>query len=135
MDQFDKETNKSHYCKAYCCCHGNLLELCKITKRKLVRMSHVWHTYVHCRDQRRGLSLQNHVNTGNSSKSAQMLRNKPTFLEDRRDFQREDADFHKEWLITIFFKKAESKIPTMTIHRTFIPSCFLYIPTSPENNL
>lgn len=29
MDQFDKETNKSHYRKAYCCCHGNLLELCK----------------------------------------------------------------------------------------------------------
>lgn len=27
VDQFDKETNKSHYCKAYCCCHGNLLEL------------------------------------------------------------------------------------------------------------
>lgn len=35
MDQFDKETNKSHYRKAYCCCHGNLLELCK-TKRILV---------------------------------------------------------------------------------------------------
>lgn len=27
MDQFDKEANKSHYCKAYRCCHCNLLEL------------------------------------------------------------------------------------------------------------
>lgn len=26
MDQFHKEANKSHYCKAYCCCHCNLLE-------------------------------------------------------------------------------------------------------------
>lgn len=34
MDQFDKETNKSHYRKAYCCCHGNLLELCKKNNRK-----------------------------------------------------------------------------------------------------
>lgn len=33
MDQFDKEANKSHYCKAYCCCHCNLLELCKNRKR------------------------------------------------------------------------------------------------------
>ena len=32
MDQFDKEANKSHYRKAYCCCHGNLLELCKNNK-------------------------------------------------------------------------------------------------------
>lgn len=40
MDQFDKETNKSHYRKAYCCCHGNLLELCK--KQKILSGSPVY---------------------------------------------------------------------------------------------
>lgn len=44
MDQFHKEANKSHYCKAYCCCHCNLLEFCKYKNKIQFRKPHVWHT-------------------------------------------------------------------------------------------
>lgn len=38
----------------------------KNKRKNFVRKSRVWHTDMHCSDQRRDLSLQNHVNTGNT---------------------------------------------------------------------
>lgn len=38
----------------------------KNKRKNFVRKSHVWHTDIHYSDQRRDLSLQNHVNTGNT---------------------------------------------------------------------
>lgn len=67
------------------------------------------HTDKRCSDQRRDLSLQSHVNTGNTSKSAQMLRNKSTFSGDRCDFKRED--FHKECQSQSFSNKQNQKYP------------------------
>lgn len=69
------------------------------------------HTDMHCSDQRRDLSLQSHVNTGNTSKSAQMLRNKSTFSGDRCDFKREEEDFHKEGQSQSFSNKQNQKYP------------------------